>query len=95
MLSKMQPCQPSEPILSQRRKKIRSKERCCPKRVFHRSDGDGDGSKLSWLTYSLHNDSLYCIHCILFTDKTMRGEDKGANQGNASVSTGFSNWKKP
>ena len=85
MLIKMQPCQPSESMFSQRRKKIENKERCCSKRVFHRSDGDGDGSKRSWLAYSLHSDSLYCIPCMLFTDKTMRGEDKRANQGNAFV----------
>ena len=46
------------------------------------------------MSYSLSQDALYCIPCLLFTDTSSRGELKRANQGHAFACTGFSNWKK-
>lgn len=60
MLNK-QPCQPSKDVLSKRKKRIGNRDRCCSEGLFRRKDG----SKRSWLTYSLENDSLFCIPCML------------------------------
>ena len=38
-------------------------------------------------------DAIFCIPCLLFTDSLSRGEKFRANQGNAFVVNGYSNWK--
>ena len=85
-----QPCQPLQVVLSKRKKKIGKRDRCYSVGLFGRKDG----SKRSWLTYSIDNDALYCIPCLLFSDEVLRGEGQRKNQGNVFVKAGFSNWKK-
>eukprot|EP00794_Sanderia_malayensis_P013730 gene13730-15162_t len=51
-------------------------------------------NRRKWVSYSLSNDALYCIPCLLFTGASSRGELQRANQGHAFACTGFSNWKK-
>ena len=89
MLNK-QPCQPSKDVLSKRKKRIGNRDRCCSEGLFRRKDG----SKRSWLTYSLENDSLFCTPCMLFSDSVIRGQGQRKNQGNAFIKSEFSNWKK-
>ena len=84
------PCQPSKAVLPRRKKKIGKRGRCCSQGLFRRKDR----SKHSWLTYSLDNDTLYCIQCLLFSDEVLKGEGQQKNQGNAFVKADFSNWKK-
>ena len=89
MLNK-QPCHPSKDVLSKRKKRIGNRDRCCSEGLFRHKDE----SKRSWLTYSLENDSLFCIPCMLFCDSVIRGQGQQKNQGNAFIKSGFSNWKK-
>ena len=43
------PRRPRRDVLLKRKKRIRNRDRCCSENLFHRADG----SKRSWLTYSL------------------------------------------
>ena len=81
---------PCTAFLSKKKKKIGKRGRYYSVGLFHRKDG----SKRSSLTYSLNNDALYCIPCLLFSDEVLRGEGQRKNQGNAFIKAGFSNWKK-
>ncbi|XP_046844763.1 uncharacterized protein LOC124438631 [Xenia sp. Carnegie-2017] len=53
-----------------------------------------NGTRRKWISYSLSEDSLFCIPCILFTDGTSRGEYIRSNQGKAFANIAFSKWKK-
>ena len=87
---KQKPCQPSKSELSKRKKRVGKIDRHCSENVFCRKDG----TNRTWLTYSLEDDALYCIPCLLFSDATLRGENQRKNQGSAFSKDGFSNWKK-
>ena len=84
-----QSCQPWKMVLSKRKKKIGKRDRWCSEGSFRCKDG----SKRSWLTYSLDNGPLYCIPCLLYSDEVLRREGQQKNQGNSFVKAGFSNWK--
>ena len=68
-----EPCQPSKAVLLKRKKKIGQRGRCCSVGLFRRKDG----SKRSWLTFSLDNDALYCIPFLLFSDEVLREKVNG------------------
>ena len=57
---------------------------------FHKSDK----TQRRWISYSLINDSLFCISCLLFTDASSRGELTRPGQGDTSTTVGYTNWKK-
>ena len=82
--------QPSEKILKQRYKKQGDRIRHCSHGVFYHDAG----LWRKWPSYSLSKDKLFCTPCLMFTDTHSRGEIWRANQGNAFVTEGFSNWKK-
>lgn len=84
------PCQPSKHELSKRTMKINEFVRHCSENQFYRKDG----TKRAWLTYSLENDTLHCIPCLLFSDQVIRGKNQRKNQGNVFVKAGFTNWRK-
>ena len=86
----LDPCQPSEKVLKQRYQKQGDRIRHCSHGVFYHDAG----LRRKWPSYSLSKDKLFCIPCLMFTDTRSRGEIWRANQGNAFVTEGFSNWKK-
>lgn len=86
----MEPCQPEESLLSSKKKQIGAELRYCSQQKFYHNRHE----RREWLSYSLSKDALYCISCLLFTDKYSRGELKRTNQGHAIAWTGYSNWKK-
>ena len=90
MILKLKPCQPSQNFLS-KRKMFRGKtQRCCTQQAFfHNSE-----LRRQWVSYSLSKNALFCIPCILFSDATLRGENRRLTQGNAFTHEGFQNWKK-
>ena len=91
LLIAMEPCQPPESVLKLRKKKIGSMWRFCSQEVFfHKSDK----TQRRWISYSLINDNLFCISCLLFTDASSRGELTRPGQGNTFTTVGYSNWKK-
>ena len=83
----LDPCQPSEKVLKQRYKKQGDRIRHCSHGVLYHDAG-------KWPSYSLSKDKLFCIPCLMFTDTQSRVEIWRANQGNAFVTEGLSNWKK-
>ena len=89
-LLEMEPCQPSDNVLRARQKKQGDRNRHCSQDIFHHKSG----MRRKWVSYSMSMDSVFCIPCLLFTDFQSRGEQFRANQGNAFVVNGFSNWKK-
>ena len=59
-----------------------------------KKQGDRHISPFYHSTHSMSLDAIFCIPCLLFTDAHSRGEKFRANQGNAFVVNGFSNWRK-
>ena len=91
LLIAMEPCQPPESVLKLRKKKIGSMWRFCSQEVFfHKSNK----TQRRWISYSLINDSLFCIPCLLFTDALSRSELTRPGQGNTFTTVGYSYWKK-
>ena len=90
ILLQMEPCQPSEKILKRRTKRQGDRDRHCSQDTFYHEAG----VRRKWASYSLSMDAIFCIPCLMFTDAHSRGEKFRANQGNAFVVNGFSNWKK-
>ena len=90
LLIVMEPCQSPELVLKLRGK-IGSMWHFCSQEVFfHKSDK----TQQRWISYSLINDSLFCILCLLFTDASSRGELTRPGEGNTFTTVGYSNWKK-
>lgn len=90
LILKLDPCQPSESILKQRKRQIGQSERCCSQGIF-----DHEYSRRRWVSYSLSEDKIFCIPCLLFTDAALRGEHTNLCRVGSSFATkGFGNWKK-
>ena len=62
----------------------------CSEQVFVHSDG----TRCQWIQYSVSQNALYCLPCLVFSDATLRSEHWRANQGNAFTDKEFCNWKK-
>eukprot|EP00794_Sanderia_malayensis_P002504 gene2504-2895_t len=90
LIARMEPCQPQESLLSTRKKQMGARQRYCSQQIFYHDRNN----RRKWVSYSLSNDALYCIPCLLFTGASSRGELQPANQGHAFARTGFSNRKK-
>ena len=68
---------------------VTNRNRHCSQETFYHEPG----VKRKWSSYSMSMDAIFCIPCFLFTDSHSQGEKFRANQGNAFVVNGYSNWK--
>ena len=75
----LEPCQPSENYLREKKKQIGDRIRKCSQQVFFHADG----KRSQWVSYSTTKDSLFCVPCVLFNDGLR-------TQSNNFTSIGFS-----